>query len=126
MSRLSVRAERGFVLRMASTTSSGWPAFRALVVGTALVASVVTGCAARQQVALREDAAITKDVQARLAADPAANGSAIAVDTKAGVVSLRGGVETDTIRTSAERIARDTPGVQSVDNEIRFGSTPPH
>jgi osmotically-inducible protein OsmY len=69
----------------------------------------------------RDDSAITQDVQARLQADPAASGSTIGVETKAGVVSLTGAVTTDTVRTSAEKVARDTPGVRSVDNNVRFG-----
>ena len=89
----------------------------------ALAALVValSGCAARQTVALRDDGAITKDVRERLAADPASRDATIAVETKAGVVSLSGAVATDTIRTSAEQTAHDTPGVTAVDNNLRFG-----
>lgn len=92
-------------------------------IGLGMAAMIVTaGCAARQEIVLREDGAITQDVQTRLGADPAASGSKIGVDTKAGVVSLTGSVTTDTIRDTAERIARDTPGVRSVDNNMRFGN----
>jgi osmotically-inducible protein OsmY len=82
----------------------------------------MTGCAAKQVVAVRDDSAITKDVQDRISADPASSKSNITVDTKAGVVSLSGEVS-EGVRASAERIARDTPGVRSVDNNMRFGGS---
>ncbi len=88
---------------------------------TAATALAVTGCAAKQEIVLRDDVAITKDVQDRLGADPVAKESKIGVETKAGVVHLSGAVATDTERASAEKIARDTPGVRGVDNNVRFG-----
>jgi hyperosmotically inducible protein len=92
-------------------------ALAAVVFATAASA----GCAARQEVALRDDAAITRDVQERLAADPGVDQAAITVATSAGVVHISGNVGTDSERNAAERIARDTPGVRSVDNHVRFG-----
>lgn len=95
---------------------------RRLALATAfLAAAASTGCAARQVVALRDDAAITRDVQERLAADPAVDQAGITVETNAGVVHISGNVGTDVERNAAERIARDTPGVRSVDNHVRFG-----
>lgn len=95
---------------------------RTLAVMIALATTIATGCAAKQEVVLRDDSAITKDVRDRLSADPAASKSEITVDTKAGVVRLDGEV-TESVRASAERIARDTPGVRSVDNNMRFGGS---
>lgn len=90
-----------------------------------MVAAVIaaTGCAARQEIVLRDDIAITKDVQDRIGADPVASKATIGVETKAGVVHLTGVVSSDTIRDSAERIARGTPGVRSVDNNVRFSAS---
>ena len=86
---------------------------------------VTIGCAARQTIVeQRDDVSITTDVQARLAADAKASPFKIGVETKAGVVCLRGFVATDDERNSAERIARDTPGVRAVDNNIIFGGVP--
>jgi osmotically-inducible protein OsmY len=93
-----------------------------LAAAVAVATTIVTGCAAQQHVALRDDVAITNDVQDRLKADPTASGSKIGVDTKGGVVSLSGVVAMENVRSSAEQIARDTPGVRSVDNNVRFGS----
>jgi len=94
-----------------------------IALGSAAVATMIAtvGCAPKQVVVARDDSAITQDVQARLHADSTAGGAKIGVDTKAGVVSLNGVVASDNIRDSAERIARDTPGVRSVDNNVRFG-----
>ncbi len=83
------------------------------------------GCSARQPAVRRNDVAITNDVEARLASDTESSRSAIAVDTKAGVVHLTGMVATDGARNSIEQIARDTPGVRSVDNDVRFGAPAP-
>ncbi len=94
-----------------------------IALGSAAMATMIAivGCAPKHVVVTRDDSAITQDVQARIHADPTAGGATIGVDTKAGVVSLNGAVASDHIRNSAERIARDTPGVRSVDNNVRFG-----
>jgi osmotically-inducible protein OsmY len=79
------------------------------------------GCSAHQPTVVRDDASITNDVRARLAADAQANSLGVTVDTKAGVVRLSGSVPTDSDRSSVERIARAAPGVLAVDNSVRFG-----
>ena len=82
------------------------------------------GCVGPSPVVHREDAAITEDVRARLAADGQTKPFAITVGTTAGVVQVSGSVAMSADRDSVERIARDTPGVHSVDNNVRFGSVP--
>ena len=72
----------------------------------------------------RDDAAITEDVRARLAADGQTKPFAITVGTTAGVVRVAGSVEKAADRDSVERIARETPGVRSVNNDVRFGGSP--
>ena len=92
-----------------------------MALGLAIGLTIATiGCATAKPVVLRDDVAITKDVRDRIAADPASSKSTIDVATKAGVVSLSGEVS-EGVRSSAEQIARDTPGVRSVDNNMRFG-----
>ena len=83
-----------------------------------------TGCVGRAPVVHREDAAITEDVRARLAADGQTKPFAITVATTAGVVNVTGSVAKSADRDSVERIARDTPGVRSVDNNVRYGGAP--
>jgi hypothetical protein len=84
----------------------------------------LTACAARVPVVTRDDASITSDVQARLAADAQTKPFAITVDTKAGVVHVAGDVAKAADRKAVERIARDAPGVHAVDNNVRFGGVP--
>ena len=83
-----------------------------------------TACAVRPPIVTRDDASITSDVQARLAADPQTQPFAITVDTKAGVVHVAGAVAKDADRQAVERIAHEAPGVQGVDNDVRYGSVP--
>jgi osmotically-inducible protein OsmY len=85
---------------------------------------VFTACAVRPPAVTRDDASITSDVQARLAADPQTKPFAITVDTKSGVVHVAGDVAKDSDRQAVERIARDAPGVQGVDNNVRYGGVP--
>jgi osmotically-inducible protein OsmY len=83
-----------------------------------------TGCVGTTPVVHREDAAITDDVRARLAANGETKPFAITVATTAGVVAVGGDVAASSDRDSVERITRDTPGVRSVDNNVRFGNVP--
>jgi osmotically-inducible protein OsmY len=94
----------------------------AIIAGAALIGMI--GCAARQPIVERDDVSITNDVRTRLGATSQGSPSDVTVDTKAGIVRLTGAVATDDERNSVERIARDTPGVQSVDNNVTFGGTP--
>jgi len=85
---------------------------------------VATGCVSQPRVVDREDAAITQDVRARLEADGQTKPFKITVATNAGVVHVTGDVRDSADRDSVERIARETPGVRSVDNNVRYGATP--
>jgi osmotically-inducible protein OsmY len=79
----------------------------------------------RSPVVPRDDATITEDVRARLAANGQTKPFAITVGTTAGVVHVAGSVAQPADRESVERIARDTPGVRAVDNDVRFGGDQP-
>jgi hyperosmotically inducible periplasmic protein len=68
------------------------------------------------------DAALTASVKARLIADTDVKGVSIDVDTVDGRVTLRGTAKTAAQKDEAERIARATEGVISVDNRIVVGS----
>lgn len=75
-----------------------------------------------------DDAALTATVKTKLAADPATPATSINVDTKQGVVTLSGTVESDAAKTKAESIAKGVEGVKSVTNNLtvqpRAASTP--
>ncbi len=65
-----------------------------------------------------EDGAITTRIKAATLTDPDLKSTQIEVETRAGVVSLRGTVPSVAARTRAERIAHDTHGVTSVDSHL--------
>jgi hyperosmotically inducible periplasmic protein len=96
--------------------------FRVAATMTLTMLTCTMGCSATQP--QRDDVAVTHDVQARLAQDAQARPLQIAVATKGGVVYLTGSVPTDSDRNSVERIARDTPGVREVENNVLFGGSP--
>lgn len=64
------------------------------------------------------DAALTGRVKAALAANRATSAIRTNVDTERGVVTLRGIAKSAAERDLAEKLARDVPGVRSVDNRI--------
>jgi osmotically-inducible protein OsmY len=84
---------------------------------TALVACSTSRPLDRQA----SDAAITSTIESKLAANPQTNNFEIDVDTQNGEVRLTGLVETEAERSEAERLAKQTDGVRSVDNQIELG-----
>jgi osmotically-inducible protein OsmY len=68
-----------------------------------------------------DDAKITAEVKAKLAADGDINPFNIDVDTNEGVVTLQGRVEKEEARTKAEQLARETSGVKRVINLVKVG-----
>jgi osmotically-inducible protein OsmY len=67
------------------------------------------------------DGWITTKVQSQLYLEQDVRGRNIEVETRDGVVTLRGQVATDAERQLAEQIARETDGVSRVDNQIAVG-----
>lgn len=64
-----------------------------------------------------DDATVTTKVKAALLADETVKGLNINVDTKDGVVTLKGNTDT-TQKTRAEEIAKTVEGVKSVENQL--------
>lgn len=85
-----------------------------------LIAPATLGACATTQPATEQasDSVITGRVGRRLTADPEVKRYEIDVDTLQGVVYLRGKVDSDTMKASAEQIAANTDGVQRVVNEL--------
>jgi osmotically-inducible protein OsmY len=77
----------------------------------------------RAQPAL-EDAALTAKVKAKLAADPEVAAYTIDVDTLEHVVTLSGRVGSAEEAAEAEKLARNTTGVQAVVNRLAVGDGP--
>ena len=67
------------------------------------------------------DAGITAAVKAKLLADTAVSGLAIDVDTRGGVVTLTGEVNTRAEADQAMTLARGTEGVSNVVDNLRVG-----
>ncbi len=65
-----------------------------------------------------DDAAVESKIKAKLTGDASVNVLNVGVDSKDGVVTLRGRVESAEAKREAERIARETKGVERVRNEI--------
>ncbi len=69
-----------------------------------------------------DDAWITTKVQGQYFLEPDVKGNDIDVDTRNGVVTLAGSVESQAARQLAESIARETEGVSRVVNRLTVGS----
>lgn len=82
----------------------------------------ITGCGPHTPKVTRNDTVISDDVRARLAADPQTEPFDITVDTNGGIVHVTGDVAKDSDRAKVERIALDSPGVRSVNNDVRYGA----
>ncbi|CAM5311326.1 BON domain-containing protein [Thauera mechernichensis] len=87
-----------------------------------LLAFTAVGCAVtRDQSTVGEyvdDATVTARVKARFADDPTVSALAISVETLRGTVQLSGFAKSSTERNRAAEIARGTPGVRTVKNDI--------
>lgn len=71
------------------------------------------------------DAGITASIKTALAADPALSALKIDVDTRSGVVTLRGPAPSADARDRATVLARAPSGVVDVLNELRVPGAPP-
>jgi hypothetical protein len=67
---------------------------------------------------LAGDAMVTAKVKTKMAADDDVKALQVNVDTKDGVVTLTGTVDTRTQATKAEQLAAGTEGVRSVTNNL--------
>ena len=87
----------------------------------AWLGSATVGLAAVMIVACsHSDPGITTAVKTKMAADDTVKAYKIDVDTKDGVVTLAGTVETPTAKSRAVEIAKNTNGVKSVVDELRI------
>ena len=64
------------------------------------------------------DDIINDQVRVKLASDSKIGGMAIDVDVHQGVVTLKGKVRTDKMRSKAEKVAKKVKGVTSVNNQL--------
>src|SRR5262249_56290069 len=87
-----------------------------LVIPTIIAVVAFLACCNSQAV---DDAAITAKVKSKLATDSQTSAIRISVETKGAVVTLTGNVPSDTEKSKAETLAKNTDGVKRVQNEIK-------
>ncbi len=88
---------------------------RKIFVGLALLLLVVFAQACNKG---PDDATVTSNVKAKIAADSPALANAVTVQTAEGVVTLTGAVDTDAIKSKVEADAKSVAGVKSVTNNL--------
>lgn len=93
-------------------------ALRALS-GAVVALTLVAGTPLLADAGKAEDAKITSKVKTKLTTDRAKNLVAVNVDTKDGVVHLKGTVPDEKAKVDAEQLAKDTDGVVSVTNDLK-------
>ena len=87
--------------------------FRLVLVAVVCLGAALTGVACKSG---PDDAMLTASVKTKVTAVP--GGTGINVDTKDGVVTLNGTVDTEAAKTSAEAAAKGVEGVKSVKNNL--------
>jgi BON domain len=80
-----------------------------------LIGIVVSVSACHKQV---NDTEIAKDISSKIAADPQASQSQIAVSSSEGKVALHGKARTAEAKARVEQIANEEPGVKTVDDQL--------
>ncbi len=90
----------------------------ALLVGGTAVGAYQLGKDEREPAVVASDSAITTKIKGKYAADSVVNMFAIGVRTYEGNVTLTGTVGSYVARDQAERLARETKGVDAVANQI--------
>ena len=66
-----------------------------------------------------KDGIITDQVRRRLVSDPDVKGYTVKVETKEGVVTLSGTVETEKAKSKTEKLTKKVRGVKGVVNKLR-------
>ena len=93
------------------------PIISALLLGVLLTFSIA--CSRRPS-----DDTIAKDIQNKVATDPAIKDARLNVVAKDGKVTLSGSVSDPTTQQKVEQIAHEEPGVAGVDDQTTVGSEP--
>jgi hyperosmotically inducible protein len=96
-----------------------------LVLLSAVLAAAVSSAQAAPQ-SQKGDSWVTAKTKIALFADPRVQGREINVETKSGVVMLRGKVENDEAKSAAETIAKSVDGASSVKNELQVVPSAKH
>jgi len=85
--------------------------------------AATTDKATAKAAAAIDDATITTKVKTAVLAEPGLKALQIEVDTKNGVVTLAGTVDTPALKERAQQVAQAVNGVKSVDNNLAVKAT---
>ncbi len=85
--------------------------------------AATTENAANKTATAIDDTAITTKVKSAMIADPMLKALQINVDTKNGVVTLAGAVDSQAMKDKATEVTQAVSGVKSVDNNLTVKST---
>ena len=85
--------------------------------------AAATENAANKTATAIDDTAITTKVKSAMIADPTLKALQINVDTKNGVVTLAGAVDSQAMKDKATEVTQSVSGVKSVDNNLTVKST---
>lgn len=85
--------------------------------------AAATENAANKTATAIDDTAITTKVKSAMIADPTLKALQINVDTKNGVVTLAGAVDSQAMKDKATEVTQTVSGVKSVDNNLTVKST---
>ena len=114
MNTVPLEARRAFMRRLP------------MILSVMLCVAMITSC--RQK---PNDESIAKDIQSKISADLSTQTSQVAVQSKEGQVTLKGTVKNPGVRKEIVKMAKDEPGVTSVEDETTIegsatasGSTP--
>ncbi len=86
-----------------------------------LLAFILCAAPVFAQKNVANDGAIHDQVLIKLAGDQEVKGTGINVDVQDGVVTLSGRVESDKIKSKAEKLAKKVKGVKAVTNNLAVG-----
>ena len=89
------------------------------LLGVVVALTLVAGSPFLAYAGAAEDTMITTKVKTKLTTDRVKNLVSVNVDTKDGVVHLKGTVPDAQAKAEAERLAKDTDGVVSVMNDLK-------
>jgi hypothetical protein len=78
-----------------------------------LLISVSISCSRKHS-----DETISQDIEKKAAVDPQAQEAQVTVESKQGLVTLKGKAKTEAVRHELETIAKEEPGVTGVDNQV--------
>jgi osmotically-inducible protein OsmY len=92
-------------------------------VGALVALTLMAGSPFLADAGKAEDAKITSKVKTKLTSERVKNLVSVNVDTKDGVVHLKGTVPNEQAKAEAERLAKDTEGVVSVTNDLKVSAS---